>query len=86
VLDIVEYGAGDVGESGFGGAKIYSVYAAQNAAVGGDSQPTRLTYRIEVDGGVSLEQWAMWWRAGRKFWWRATRVGHGDPRKNAERC
>src|ERR1700685_111968 len=32
--------AGDVGESGLWGAEVYSVYAAQNAPFGGDSQPT----------------------------------------------
>jgi ribulose-phosphate 3-epimerase len=45
----------------------------------------RLTYRIEVDGGVALDTVADVVRAGGEILVAGNAVfGHGDPRKNAE--
>jgi ribulose-phosphate 3-epimerase len=45
----------------------------------------RLTYRIEVDGGVALDTVADVVRAGAEILVAGNAVfGHGDPKKNAE--
>ena len=78
--------AGDVGESGIWSAEVYSVHAAQNAAVGGDSRAQRgLHYRIEVDGGIALDTVAEVVRAGAEILVAGNAVfGKGDPKKNAQ--
>ena len=77
--------AGDVGESGLWRAEVHFVYAAQNAAIGRDSQQRGLTYRIEVDGGVGLDTVADVVRAGAEILVAGNAVfGSGDPRRNAE--
>jgi ribulose-phosphate 3-epimerase len=85
VLDIVDYVLVMSVNPGFGGQKfIPSVLHKMRRLVEIRSQ-RRLTYRIEVDGGVALDTVADVVRAGGEILVAGNAVfGHGDPRKNTE--
>jgi ribulose-phosphate 3-epimerase len=85
VLDIVDYVLVMSVNPGFGAQKfIPSVLHKIRRLVEIRSQ-RRLTYRIEIDGGVALDTMADVVHAGAEILVAGNAVfGHGDPKKNAE--
>jgi ribulose-phosphate 3-epimerase len=73
VLDMVDYVLVMSVNPGFGGQKFIPGALHKMRQLAEIRSQRRLAYRIEVDGGVALDTVGDVVRAGRKFWWRATR-------------
>ncbi len=85
VLDIADYVLVMSVNPGFGGQKFIPATLHKMQRLAEIRSQRRLTYRIEVDGGVALDTVADVVRAGGEILVAGNAVfGHGDPRKNAE--
>ena len=85
VLDIVDYVLVMSVNPGFGAQKFIPATLHKMRRLAEIRSQRRLTYRIEVDGGVGLDTVGDVVRAGAEILVAGNAVfGHGDPRKNAE--
>jgi ribulose-phosphate 3-epimerase len=85
VLDIVDYVLVMSVNPGFGGQKFIPSILHKVLALAEIRSERRLTYRLEVDGGVALDTVADVVRAGAEILVAGNAVfGSGDPRRNAE--
>ena len=85
VLDIVDYILVMSVNPGFGGQKFIPGSLHKIRRLAEIRSQRRLTYRIEVDGGVALDTVGDVVRAGAEILVAGNAVfGNGDPRKNAE--
>jgi ribulose-phosphate 3-epimerase len=85
VLDIVDYVLVMSVNPGFGGQKFIPAALHKMGQLSEIRSQRRLSYRIEVDGGVGLDTVADVVRAGAEILVAGNAVfGSGDPRKNAE--
>jgi len=85
VLDIVDYVLVMSVNPGFGGQKFIPSTLHKMRQLSEIRSQRRLTYRIEVDGGVALDTVGDVVRAGAEILVAGNAVfGSGDPRKNAE--
>jgi len=85
VLDIVDYVLVMSVNPGFGGQKFIPAALHKMRRLAEIRSQRRLAYRIEVDGGISLDTVADVVRAGAEILVAGNAVfGSGDPRKNAE--
>jgi len=73
VLDLVDYVLVMSVNPGFGGQKFIPGTLHKMRQLSEIRSQRRLTYRIEVDGGVGHDTVGDVVRAAEKFWWRATR-------------
>jgi ribulose-phosphate 3-epimerase len=85
VLDIVDYVLVMSVNPGFGAQKFIPSALHKMRRLAEIRSQRRLTYRIEVDGGVGLDTVGDVVRAGAEILVAGNAVfGNGDPRKNAE--